>query len=61
MGVQGMLGVRACLLLLKALLLLNEPGLQDDLGFIVDGIPRTATQVKCPHSALLLVAVADVM
>lgn len=31
-------------LLLEALLL-DEPGLQDDLGFVVDGFPRTATQV----------------
>jgi hypothetical protein len=31
--------------LLEALLL-DEPGLQDDLGFVVDGFPRTATQVK---------------
>jgi hypothetical protein len=34
-----------CDLLLEALLL-DEPGLQDDLGFVVDGFPRTATQVK---------------
>eukprot|EP00882_Tetradesmus_deserticola_P019249 GHRQ01020707.1.p1 GENE.GHRQ01020707.1~~GHRQ01020707.1.p1 ORF type:complete len:460 (+),score=213.56 GHRQ01020707.1:50-1381(+) len=33
-----------CDLLLEALLL-DEPGLQDDLGFVVDGFPRTATQV----------------
>lgn len=31
-------------LLLEALLL-DEPGLQDDLGFVVDGFPRTACQV----------------
>eukprot|EP00877_Chromochloris_zofingiensis_P000326 jgi/Chrzof1/10294/Cz04g36080.t1 len=31
-------------LLLDALLL-DEPGLQDDLGFVVDGFPRTALQV----------------
>jgi adenylate kinase family enzyme len=29
--------------LLEALLL-DDPGLQDDLGFVVDGFPRTATQ-----------------
>jgi adenylate kinase family enzyme len=34
-----------CDLLLEALLL-DEPGLQDDLGFVVDGFPRTATQVS---------------
>jgi adenylate kinase family enzyme len=34
-----------CDLLLEALLL-DEPGLQDDLGFVVDGFPRTATQVR---------------
>jgi hypothetical protein len=33
-------------LLLEALLL-DEPGLQDDLGFVVDGFPRTAVQVRC--------------
>jgi hypothetical protein len=32
-------------LLLEALLL-DEPGLQDDLGFVVDGFPRTACQVR---------------
>lgn len=32
-------------LLLEALLL-DEPGLQDDLGFVVDGFPRTACQVQ---------------
>jgi hypothetical protein len=26
-------------------LLLDEPGLQDDLGFVVDGFPRTTLQV----------------
>jgi hypothetical protein len=31
-------------LLLDALLV-DEPGLQDDLGFVVDGFPRTAIQV----------------
>lgn len=31
-------------LLLEALLL-DEPGLQDDLGFVVDGFPRTSCQV----------------
>jgi hypothetical protein len=31
-------------LLLEALLL-DEPGMQDDLGFVVDGFPRTACQV----------------
>jgi adenylate kinase family enzyme len=34
-----------CVRLLEALLL-DEPGSQDDLSFVVDGIPRTATQVK---------------
>jgi len=33
-------------LLLEALLL-DEPGLQDDLGFVVDGFPRTSCQVGC--------------
>lgn len=32
-------------LLLEALLL-DEPGLQDDLGFVVDGFPRTSTQER---------------
>jgi hypothetical protein len=43
------------MLLLEALLLdvydtclvsLDEPGLQDDLGFVVDSFPRTATQER---------------
>ncbi|KAI8462363.1 MAG: hypothetical protein J3K34DRAFT_191729 [Monoraphidium minutum] len=33
-----------CDLLLEALLL-DEPGVQDDLGYVVDGFPRTAVQV----------------
>jgi adenylate kinase family enzyme len=32
-------------LLLEALLV-DEPGVQDDLGFVVDGFPRTAVQVR---------------
>lgn len=36
-------------LLLDALLL-DEPGLQDDLGFVVDGFPRTALQVRRVHA-----------
>jgi hypothetical protein len=44
---HGMAGVGACLVLLEALLL-DEPGLQDDLGFVVDGFPRAATQVWAP-------------
>ncbi len=32
-------------ILLEALLL-DEPGMQDDLGFVIDGFPRTATQAR---------------
>jgi hypothetical protein len=41
-----------CGLLLEALLL-DEPGLQDDLGFVIDGFPRTAIQVGCVLLLLL--------
>jgi hypothetical protein len=68
---HGMAGVCTCLMLLEGLLLLDEPGLQDHLRFVVDGFPRTATKVRALivcvcfsggkrrlHSASLLVPAA---
>jgi adenylate kinase family enzyme len=43
-------------LLLEALLL-DEPGLQDDLGFVVDGFPRTACQVSVKHTCMRYIVV----
>jgi hypothetical protein len=37
---------QVCELLLEAVLV-DEPGVQDDLGYVVDGFPRTAVQVGC--------------
>ena len=47
---------QVCDLLLEALLL-DEPGVQDDLGYVVDGFPRTTIQArasKCPRNQELL-------
>ena len=47
---------QVCDLLLEALLL-DEPGVQDDLGYVVDGFPRTTIQArasKCPRNLEIL-------